>query len=418
MKEYYILNNFVVSAIVIGIMGIYAIGGTADRPESFLDCDALYAGWQSTYRSIKTMRVSYSYRVVDYKPPNNDPNWPAPVMYERTERVEDGKRYHIRYSTAEDGFDRPESLEEYAFDGKISRGYMGSENSGTIKLGLTGNAAERMNHFKDFTLTRLQVVPDYFKKKYPNGVTMFDEIFGIIKSSKNIRPYLETVAGEPCHVVEITYIKGQQSETEEKDIFWIAHDKGMCLMKYQRYENNKMTRETEVEQIAMADMDSTSIWYPVKVRRHEEGDYIGNITEELIVNQFVPNAKVDENTFRFDFPPDTWVVDRVVGLSYTMSGGEVIGYTTRIKELDPRKEDAIEKTNNDTANIVKTSAEAEVTSTSAVTDDQKKKEEGQIPVGSITKEDKILGVKTLVILGVVVLAIFGLLFWYKGSTNS
>ena len=188
---------------------------------------------------------------------------------------------------------------------------MGSEKSGTIKLGLTGIAVEQMNRFKDFTLTKLQVVPDYFKKKYPNGVTMFDEIFGIIKSSKNIRPYLETVAGEPCHVVEITYIKGQQSEPEEKDIFWIAQDKGMCLMKYQKYENNKMTGETEVEQIAMADMDGTFIWYPVKVRRHGEGDHIGNITEELIVKQFIPNVKVDENTFRFDFPKGTEIFDRI-----------------------------------------------------------------------------------------------------------
>jgi len=417
MKEYHILNNFLVSAIVIGITGIYAIGGTADRPESFLDCDALYAGWESTYRSVKTMRVSYSYRVVDYKPPNNDPNWPAPVMYERAERVEDGKRYHMRYSLAEDGFDRPESLMEQAFDGKITREYWGSTNHAVIKTGLTGRSVEQMNRFKDFTLTKLLEVPDYFKEKYPNGVTMFDELFGLLKSTKNIRPYIETVAGEPCHVVEITYIRGQQSEPE-KDIFWIAHDKGMCLMKYQRYENNKMTRENEVEQIAMADMDGTAIWYPVKIRRHEESEYNGNITEELIVKQFVPNVKVDENTFRFDFPPDTWVVDRVVGLSYTMSGGEVIGYTTRIKELDPRKEDAAEKTNNDTANIGKTSAEVKVSSTADVTDDQKKKEKGRIPIGSVAKEDKILGVKILAVLGVVILATFGLLFWYKRSASS
>jgi hypothetical protein len=383
-------------------MGNCAIGSTADRPESFLDCDALYDGWQSTYRSVKTMRVSYSYRVVDYKPPKNDPNWPAPVMYERTERVEDGIRYHMRYSTAEDGFDRPESLREFAFDGKITREYFGSTNSGTIKLGLTESFAEQMNRFKDFTLTKLQVVPDYFKKRYPNGVTMFDILFRIPKSSKNIRPYIETVAGEPCHVVEITYIKGQQSEPEEKHIFWIAHDKGMCLMKYQGYWNNKMTREFEVEQIAMADMDGTAIWYPVKVRRHQENEDIGNITEELIVKQFIPNVKVDENTFRFEFPPDTWVVDRVAGLSYTLSEGEVIGYTTRLKELDPRKED---------------SAETKVPSTTDVTDDQKKNGKGRIPIGTVAKKNKIIG-KVLVILGVVVLAELGLLFWYKKSTNS
>jgi hypothetical protein len=416
MKEDHILNNFIILTIMIGLISIYAIGSTTDQSESFLDIDALLTGWESTYGSIKTMRVSYSYQLVDYKPPARDPDCPAPVAYQHVERVEDGKRYHIRYSIAEDGFERPESLMEHAFDGEITREYWGSKNHGIICSGLTGRNVENMNLFKKFTLTESQIAPDYLKEEYPNGITRINLLFRIRKPSAVIRPYLETVAGQPCHVVELTNIKGLQPGSK-KDIFWMAQDKGMCLMKYQRYEYNKMDREIEVEQTAMADMDGTAIWYPVKIRRKEIDD-LGTITEELTVKQFVPNVKVDENTFRFDFPPDTWVVDRVVGLSYTMSGGEVIGYTTRIKESDPRKEDAIEKTNNDTANMGKTSTETKVTPTAIVTDDQKKKEEGRIPIGSVAKEDKMLGLRILAILGIVVLAALGLLFWYKRSTNS
>jgi hypothetical protein len=270
-----------------------------------------------------------------------------------------------------------------------------------------------MNRFKDFTLTKLQVVPDYFKEKYPNGVTMFDELFGLLKSTKNIRPYLETVAGEPCHVVEITYIRVQQSEPR-KDIFWIAHDKGMCLMKYQRYENNKMTRETKVEQIAMADMDGTAIWYPVKIRRTEEGEF-GNITDELTVKQFVPNVKVDENTFRFDFPKGTDVYDRISGLSYVVGGASPDGEVSPLNAIEPIEEtQAAEKIADRTPNFVESALEGKEDDSGEL----KEEEKDRMLVETLPDKDKILGKKTFLILGVMVLAAFCLLFWYKRSANS
>jgi len=415
MKEYHTLNNFVVFAIVIGVMSIYAIGGTADQSESFMDFDALLAGSESTYGSIKTMRVSYSYRLVDYKPPINDPNMPAPVAYQHVERVEDGKRYHIRYSLAEDGFDRPESLMEHAFDGKITREYWGSRKNGTICTGLTGRDVEHMNRFKEFTLTEPQIAPDYLKEEYPNGVTMFILLSILRKSSAVIRPYLETVAGQPCHVVELSNIKGRQPGSK-KDIFWLAHDKGMCLMKYQRYEHNKMDMEIEVEQIAMADMDGTSIWYPVKVRRKEENDF-GNFTEELTVKQFVPNVKVVENTFQFDFPAGTDVYDMISGLSYVVGGTSPDGEVSPVHAVEPVEEtQAAEETTDRTPNLVESAPEGKEDESGELADEGQDKD--RMPIETVPDKDKTFGTKTFSIFGVIVLAAFGLLIWYKRSAHS
>ncbi len=285
-------------------------------PESFLDADALLAGWESTYGSIKTMSVSYYYRLVDYKPPKNNPNEPSPIAYEYLERVEDGNRYHVRCSTAKDGFDRPENITEHAFDGKIAQEYWGVTKHGTIQTGLTGRGVESLNYLKNFMLLEPMMVQGSLAEEYPNGVPRFILRFRTLKSTAVIRPRLESVAGQWCHVVELSNIKGPPGET--KHIFWMAHDKGMCLMKYQRYTYKKMDKEIEVEQISSADMDGTTVWYPVKARRTYD-DAWGMIKDELTVENFIPNIKVDADTFRFDFPPGTEVFDKIRDFTYKVT---------------------------------------------------------------------------------------------------
>jgi hypothetical protein len=44
----------------------------------------------------------------------------------------------------------------------------------------------------------------------------------------------------------------------------------------------------------------------------------GTIKNELIVTEFVPNVEVDENSFRFDFPIGTEVLDEVRGITYVV----------------------------------------------------------------------------------------------------
>jgi hypothetical protein len=277
----------------------------SDPAKSFLDVAAILKAWESTYGGIRTIRVSYSHRLVDYRPPANNPDEPAPVAYSHVERVEHGERYHIRYSTAEDAFDMPQSLMEHAFDGKTTREYWGQTKSGRIVPGPTGRDVENKNHLKDYMLLDAQRIRSYLDE-YPNGVPTLVLLFRELMSSAVVRPNLESVAGQLCHAVEVSDVRH-----ENKYLLWLAHDKGMCLMRYQSYHNNKLEREIEVEQIAMAKTDTAPIWYPVKAHEAVVTNDVGAWKNELTVKEFVPNVKVGENTFRFDFPKGTYIVDRI-----------------------------------------------------------------------------------------------------------
>lgn len=150
--------------IAIGAIGVGPLFAQSDPGRSFLDGEAILAGWESTYVSIKTMRVSYSMVLVDYQPPTDDANEPLPVKHWHIERIEQGKRYNLRYSNAEDGFDREddglysdESYFEQAFDGKNTQAYWGQDTHGSIVAGLTNRFADTENVLKD--LMFLNIVP-------------------------------------------------------------------------------------------------------------------------------------------------------------------------------------------------------------------------------------------------------------------
>ncbi|HUU16988.1 MAG TPA: redoxin domain-containing protein [Sedimentisphaerales bacterium] len=292
----------------------------SDSAKSFLDAKAILAGWESTYGSIRTMRVSYIHQLVDYQPPANNPDQPHPVKYNHVERVEDqGRRYHMRLSMTEDGFDRPESLMEHAFDGKTTREYWGGTTHGSIVLGLTGRGVEKQNHLKEYMRLFKEPTPAYLKDEYPNGVPALALTLklGMTRGIVIVRPKLESVAGQLCHVVEVT-LPGRRDHKgipqQIKELFWMAHNKGMCLMKYQWHQYNRLESEIEVKQIAMAEMDGTAIWYPEKAY-YTVDDKFGSMKYELTVTEFIPNVEVDEKTFRFDFPKGTDVFDRVRGIA-------------------------------------------------------------------------------------------------------
>lgn len=311
-KRNSLFSSMFIFCTIVSMVGICEIGN-ASPPKSFLSADAILEAWESNYGGIKTMQVSYTERVLDAKNPTTDPNrLDTLVRVQHVERLEEGKRYHIRYSTAEDGFTKPENIMEHAFDGKITREYWGMENLGTINPGLMGTNVETMNHQKMYMLLT-PIQSSTYREEFPNGIPIFSQILrtGISSSLATVRPNLEPVAGQSCHVVEIT------NNGEITNKIWIAHDKGMLPLKYQSYNNNKLTVEIEVEQIARAETERGDIWYPVKAHRTVNSISRGTtIKYELTTKVFVPNVKVDENTFRINFPNGTHVLDRELGLEY------------------------------------------------------------------------------------------------------
>ncbi len=213
---------------------------------------------------------------------------------------------------------------EHAFDGKITREYSARDKHGSIVAGLIGRDTETKNDLKVYMLLRRRLVggrneSGTYLIEDPNSKPDLSRTlsYAIPRSMISVLPKLEYVGSQLCHVIEVK-VPGKDHKgipRQIKQVFWMAHDKGMCLMKYQWYWDNTLDREIEVEQIAMAKMDSTDVWYPKKAYRTIFSDEIGTTKYELTVTEFIPNVEVDEKTFRFDFPKGTYVFDRVRGIA-------------------------------------------------------------------------------------------------------
>lgn len=310
------LGLFAVVLITVFILTVCAIAGGTEPQKAFLDVNTIIETWQRNYGNIKSMQVSYTQRVLEKKSPASDPNFLDThlVMLKHLERVEEGKRYHARLSLAQDGFAKPENVLEYAFDGSKTRSYIGIRRFGTIESGQTARGIEVDNILKNYMLLDIDMLCKknasgiYWVQQDPNELPRFREIFrwaSIKKFKVTMRPELETVAGKLCHVIEIT--KGDIL----LDKLWVAHECGMLPLKYQEYINGRLNG-IEVEQVA----ESNGIWYPVKAYRIQDIEPLGYIKYELTVHSFVPNVKVDDNTFRLDFPKGTDVFDQVKGIEY------------------------------------------------------------------------------------------------------
>jgi len=397
---------------VIVAIGVCLFGASSGSERSFLDPEAISAAWESTYASIETMSVSYSTVLEDYRPPTSNPQKPPPVKYTHVKRVEAGKRYHIRFSTAETGFDDPESLTERAFDGTVTRDLWAAKKSGSIFLGLNRASLEKKNSLKEFMLLETHPTRVYLKDRYPNGVPGFllTLTMGIANKGVMVRPYLESVAGELCHVVEVV-LSGRNHEgipRQFKRLFWVAHDKGMCLMKYQAYEDANLCQEMEVEQLAAAETDGSAIWYPQKAHMVLLYEETGMTKRKLNVTEFVPNGDVDDNTFRFSFPTGTHVYDEISGISFVVAGADPDGEVSPVHVIGP-----VETARAANTTLEEPELATEGNDSQESTDNKEAGQINQIPTESAVEKGKMLRGRTLAILGVGVLVAFGLLIWYR-----
>jgi hypothetical protein len=307
---------FAVMFITVFALTICATAGEVKEPQkAFLDVNTILETWQSNYGNIKSIKVSYTERILEKEPSASDPNILnnlAILMH--VDRVEEGNRYYIRYSAADDGFAKQDNITEEAFDNSTTREYEGRRKVGTIKSGPSirqGPTILKVYMLLDFDITpKMGPFGPRLEKQDPNALPRFKEIFrraSIKGYTVTVRPELEAVAGKLCHVIEIA--KGDMLI----DKLWVAHECGMLPLKYEQH-NFKNINGIEVEQVA----ESNGIWYPVKSYRVVDKEPIGRVKFELIVHSFVPNVNVDDNTFRFDFPNGTRVVDEVKDIYYVV----------------------------------------------------------------------------------------------------
>ncbi len=314
--------------IVLSVWAAFGQAYASDYPAASLDVNTILQRWESNYRSITSMRVSYYEKILEYKPSPaaNDPNNVRKLlMHSHVERVEKGRLYHVRTSMAEDGFAKPENITEHAFDGVHTQDYWGMDNYGTIQKGpldliMAGSAEATMNNLKKYMLLDIPPVltaSGFPMEVDPNGTPRFSQI--LTRPSPGTTTLLKlgpySVAGEPCHVIEISH-----KEFGVLERVWIAHEKSMLVMKYQRlhYRDHSPLEEIEVEQTGFTKTDVGGIWYPAVAYRMQVVPHMGTIRYKIVTHTFVPNIKVDENTFRFDFPIGTNVHDRDLNLEYVV----------------------------------------------------------------------------------------------------
>ena len=307
-------------SLIIGVVFAFASTGTGQQPKSFLSVQDILSGWQANYGALKSMKVSYFEKIVSAEPPVSDPNIVKTlVKWIHVERVEEGKKFRARSSAAKEGFADIESVEETSFDGVYQRVYLPARKLGTIYVGVTKEGIGTFNLLKRYLLSEpyierpsVESEDSVFSKTVRRGLS--DPNFTI-----SVRPVLEQVAGQVCHVLEVEYVRRDKNK-EKATIIWVAHEKGMLPMKYQEFDSKgAITHEITVEQIDFAKTKDGGLWFPKKAFRVINlPTHIGVLKHEFDLLEFVPYIKVNTNTFRLDFPNGTHVFDTELGLNYIM----------------------------------------------------------------------------------------------------
>lgn len=295
-----------IALIVLGVLAVGPWMSYAASSQAFLGIDELADGWISHYGNINSMEVAYHDHLVDFVP-SEDSEEPSPVQDLHVERVEQGTRYQTRYSMAEGGFTQEEDTLTQAFDGETTTEYSARYNAGVLRSGLTGRACETMNDVRRHML--LDIVRT---KIHPEGVLRCQHC--LTRSDAVVQPELESILGEPCHVVENAWEGGHIR-------IWLAHDKGFLPLKYEKVVDGRFRDERVVQEIASVETETGLVWFPIKAERTVFSPSVGTVKTALAATKFIPNVPVSDEMFRVRFPVGAHVLDRIRDIDYVMGIG-------------------------------------------------------------------------------------------------
>jgi hypothetical protein len=299
-----------------------ASSAPAESPASYLDAGQLLDLYGSMYSSIHNMHVVYICR--QEGPPSSSKGH-APdrlVSWDMVDRIEEGDKYHVRYSGAADGFARPEEVMEHAFDGSVAMEYFPQDQTGSIVRGKTGRNVETLNDLKTYMFLDALPLPgdpalrERVRPSLPEDARM---IHGLVSRNGKVRARLEQVAGQWCHVVDSQNpVRGALGSTA-----WFAADRGGLPLRFEKYgANGGCILGITVERIGTAQTETGPIWYPQEFGvAMEHGE--GTVTRRVTCREFQVNIPTSEKTWKFSFPPGTRVLDHVLGTSYVTGPGDV-----------------------------------------------------------------------------------------------
>jgi hypothetical protein len=136
-----------------------------------------------------------------------------------------------------------------------------------------------------------------------------------------VRPHLERISGEWCHVVE-THWPGHP---KHGSIIWLAAEKGGLPMKYEEYDSRgKCWGSMIVQKIAATDTQTGRVWYPQEATRIQDIPG-GTLKYRFTCHELRVNVETSEDTWKFSFPVGTRVVDYAHGIYYVVGSGETPG---------------------------------------------------------------------------------------------
>lgn len=326
-----------------------------DKQEAFLDAQTLVDGWEASYCHIDSLKVSCTRKLVDERGQNPIINLQQ-CQFMHHERIQNGDKFLSRFTRTEQGFDNGSYMID-SFDGSISREYISGDSSGVICRGLLNRATDRMNLLAEFLQINLSEFakpvsekdPSWevkLRQQYPQGIPVFLKRYNAALALGDlrvrVRPYLEYVAGEACHVLEL-YLIGRN------EAFWFAHEKGMLTMKtmYVTTLDIAPRKEVkrEVKEIACAKTETGILWYPRVIMEESTIGQDYSFTLKMTVNEFVPYFKASPETFSYEFPRGTRVWDKIRNLKYMVGFyGPIVSEPLRGKSLPELDEFGIELT--------------------------------------------------------------------------
>ena len=306
-----------------------------DKLGAFLDAQMLADGWEASYCHIDSFKVSGTRILMDEKGQN--PLNRQQIPYYHHERIQDGMKFLVRVAATPQGFDDGADYRANSFDGSIGKEYVNDPDSplrstGSIYRGLNNRSIEKDNILAYFLQTMPNLFPDppsgedepwkvKLSQQYPLGIPFFLEKYNkaLAVGEVNVRPHLETVAGEACHVLELDI----RSRVET---FWLAHEKGMLPMKTMYVLSpDRVTRKIitkEVKEITSVSTETGILWYPRVIMENSESGTDYSYVIKVIIDEYVPHYKALPETFSYVFPIGTRVWDRIRNISYIVQSPE------------------------------------------------------------------------------------------------
>lgn len=285
---------------------IRATNRKTSHGNAFLDASFIYNTWKENYTKITSMKV-----VSSTSQPGND----KVASYAYRERIDEGKRFHMMESRDTTGHTPHEMT---SFDGEISMRFNRSRMSGSIRKGLSAISGTGTNIMA--TCLHTDRVPWYMintlhhrprtdvlgklHEYYPQSIDNLTLNYNLDYPGKtcSVRPELEMVSGEMCHVIDFT-----------SSSYWFAHEKSMLVMKsVMRNGKGQGKNSSIVREIAKTTTNTGDLWYPREVEIHNP---LGQTVNHTIV-EFTPYVTVSPDVFKVDFPVGTRVRDMTAGVTY------------------------------------------------------------------------------------------------------